>query len=582
MKTCNNTAIFSEPDDRAWSVAVGLSRRESLDLIAWSDNHTELDQRYDHAIFISTWERLTKPRLEAFHSRVQAQSHALITAPSIQEIRSLAGRLFSSPKEKVGPGWIMGDESILAHVRCPERLRTLLTDRLALDEVRRQVSQPADFGVIVGHGREDVCYFEKMAICGQRTTCHTAPCDPVACVYRKPKLHADEIRARMILYLSCGAARVGEGLYPPACRLVVSSLAKYPHALLGPLGIFTLSSGIVEVLLEALFSGAPLGVVSKECGSWYQSTYKESNPFVVVGDPTISVGCPARTYGYTKRFIDSSALVDKPSVDATEPQRSVTEYAAYLGIVLERLETLREFGISTEAVDELRCALAGKSETIARLLTVSEGSGEARASLIEFMTRVEEAVDACDCQLADELTRRSQERFFWLSSCYPWRVLVVSRPVQCPICAGDAEEKTYEHRVRPCEARIRYICSRCGIVSDYPSQGVRIAIGSKRVLRQPATRIDLTIKLSGLLPDGPVAVSGAVNGSGKTLKGRLIHRRKAWPCPSSVRPLDSETLCIRWTGERLLSGVHFAHVYGVMCLGVSEASAPIEMAAQLE
>ena len=156
----------------------------------------------------------------------------------------------------------------------------------SFSNLQKRLARRSAVGIILGHGREDVVYFESYALCGWNTTGSAISiCKTDYCPYPQKKILASTIAAEFVALLSCSAARISNGLFPLEYNLVNSLMGANTKACIAPFKLFTIRDGFIEYFVRLLESHLCISDIVYHLGSWYKSATGEENPFIALGNP---------------------------------------------------------------------------------------------------------------------------------------------------------------------------------------------------------------------------------------------------------------------------------------------------------
>ena len=343
-------------------------------------------------------------------------------------------------------------------------------------------SATAPFGVITGHGREDICYFNKFAICGQHTALENKPCNPCDCPYDLPKVHGDTFAARILVILSCSAGKIGSGLLPSNCRIHLSCQTEHVDAIIAPVGLFTITVNLVEYVTKLLLEQKTVGEIAHAAENAQKILTGENVTFAVFGDPNISAEL-------TSNRKSPRALIKPTDKIALEALRSKISHLA------DQAENLSSLSINDGTVDKFLNAQRSGAKSIGRLLKKAHTEpkcGEILSALVKDMTQTGDRIDETVVACIIEKTRR---QFFWLSHHYDWYVFKRETFNRCYICASAASIRTFVHPFRTTDVRHRTTCERCGVTEDRAgNQPISTRVEISILRGSAATEVRLALK----------------------------------------------------------------------------------------
>jgi hypothetical protein len=562
--------------DPAYYVAIKQAYVSARALRQWNFNEPPpaLSPEGQSVTLIASWKRINHTLIQLLRSSLlisgkRRRNFGLITGLSLEMLEEFATRSTIPPSTDLAPGWILADAKLLSNIRCSSR--QLLAGDLMPATLPHAIKPIADFGVLVGHGREDICYFSSFAVCGQSSLTNAVrPCHPDQCPYKLPKIYADKVTARIIVLLSCSAGKIGNGLFPSVCRLSLSSLSGGTTVCLAAHSLFTLTPGLVEYIMSLLEEGVSVGEVARLAGEWHEIATGEPDPFIVFGDPDVAP--------YRKAINKSSLVSQHWSLANTDSLKKIENISDRLANIYEGLETLKILELLPKIGFSLKLLIDEKEKTLTHLISIAKSNERARQHLESIWSKIELISQEVESTLIHQLVEKSLDDYFWLTSQYTHYVMIERRELACILCSSPAVQERFNHPFRSLNSRVRLTCSRCGIIQDYPINGSRIYINSVNIQNEKdefqaflEMEID-SVNMIGLL-------NVAINKGRKLLdKSELIvsvEPEKHFDLPCRVVPSGREQ--IRLHIRAITQGVYFAKVFWIEDLQLTVASAPISV-----
>ena len=565
--------VLSDPEDAFYEIAVEYSRTSGRALRHWRSGTLppKLAASGGSIVIVMSLPHLTHPMIMSLSRNLSINGYrkrnfGIVTGETAEAVQRYLDKLQISDK-KLEPGWVLGDAQILSNIYCETQQHP--ANLMQLETVLEVIEKQSEYGLIVGHGREDVCYFPSFAICGQRKTSDFQPCVPHNCPYPQSKIHPDQINAQVVVWLSCSAGKIGKGLFPFGCRLALSSLAGSAVACIAPEGLFTLKPGLVEYVLNNLNQGYSVGDIATLACNWHYQATGEFAPFLVFGDPDIHVGGERLAPDHDPKLRWN--LADESEMSALAQVRDGLKRMVAGIEMLEQLDLLPDSGI------HLKNTIGSDQSIILRLINLAPTHSKARQQLLATWSHCRSIMSDVTEHLVDNVSKQVDSGYFWLASHYS-SYLVRSRMNEpCALCGSDATEEVFEHPFRPSWSRVRVTCSRCGIVEDRPVDGVSIRIASIRY-SACSNSLDMRMQVNNFNKGAHgMLFVGINNGRGALETARLLSSNQtAKPVlPDTVdlaNPLHIELLL-----NPVPQGVYFVKVFWVEHLQITVASAPAEV-----
>lgn len=498
------TVLFSRDEPGSEEIAQALARTWGASLQCWllADPIPPLPRAGP-----ILWLGLADSSLDIRHAKLQAAAPQRVafllgTDPDDLRARSLRwlclGGPKSEPRELGGHPWILLPDDMAA--LAGTHAEAIQGSRITPKQLCALADRRADYALVVGHGREDVLSFGARGLCGQASTGSSwVRCRPHSCSYSFPKSGAEALRAKVLLILSCNAARLGVGLMPPDCRLALRA-ARNCAAVVAPRRLFTLSANLVRLMDAACHRGCSAAEIAELANEYQSSRHGERDVFTVLGLPWLRAGAPRPEL----KALTADIPTARSAWAEIDRQQRILDYLLQLALVSD--------------------SCARVSHLVQRIIA----TGIADAAAISVGAQ---ATDVLLELAAYELQDRTEARPYWLSSTYVARVAGMEKSASCVACGQPAVWSSQLHQ-RHCHLnRSRLTCLRCGVVLDRPSgaawRKLRWTQGGSNLRKLPlSSRLCLNLETPAS-PQFPLWVSIGINGSARdsfNVQGGSIQR----------------------------------------------------------
>ena len=239
--------------------------------LLWNENEEiERFNRFNSILLIASGTRVNESHVRKLTRNCTDRPRlefGLITGESHIEIENQLKMTRANIQEKLAPPWIISERPLEPLPNNGFRWETG-DSILKMHELQKNRTQ---LGILVGHGREDVLYLSKIAICGKNKSSTLAPsCTPTNCPYPQEKFPVRNFNAKYLCILSCSAGKIGSGLFPMSSRLGFGSIESSSLACITTRSLFTLDNDLVEEFLECLEHPTTLGALAKKIGDFYE------------------------------------------------------------------------------------------------------------------------------------------------------------------------------------------------------------------------------------------------------------------------------------------------------------------------
>jgi hypothetical protein len=467
-------------------------------------------------------------------------------------------RRFRHPEPAIGRPWLIADRTPPA----AENLDCIGPGALTDSLWQTMKDRPAPFGVIVGHGREDILAFGAgEAFCGRRRSQGREgdpDCAPGACSYPQRKRSIEGLAAAVLVLLSCNAGRIGPGLMPATARLALTASATC-RAVVAPRRLYTHNDALTDLVLAALLAGETAAEVVSRANAFQSARYGEDGVFLLLGDPDaagLAAPPPATRERATAAGLLDAGLLDTGLLDA-------------VGGALDCLDALASVGLARGEAEALRAV----GEPLEALLHDPVAPAEVFASARAFLSAVAGAREVA----AREAAHATAAGYFWLSSRYRLR-REDEQAAACPLCGAPARRQRFGHRRRPHCVRLRLTCPVCGIVEDRPDADaprLRLTAGAAREGAERRLRLPLSVTVGA----GPAFLGLGLNGLGTSLCGVpvvALANAAGDPVPDIPALAAGTTgLCVTIDTGALRPGLYFLKLFVVGAEGAGEWSIPL-------
>lgn len=558
--------VLADPRDPAYEIAIRHSHRHGRALRQWTlgEPPPPLSPQGGSVTLVASWSLLEHSTVESLRRHLgpaaDRRPWGVLTGATLSMIGNLADRLVPVPTEIRRPGWVLASRQIIDRIACPAR--TLIAEALTLTSLREATHKGAHFGVIAGHGREDVCYFANFAICGQSTCLKSRPCAKDHCPYLLDKIYADEIAARITCLLSCSAGRIGAGTLPSSCRLALSMLLGGAAACLAPTSLFSLSTGLIEYVVQLLLDGKPVGEIARLAAVWYEKATGDQDPFVVFGDPEVTSA---------ERLATGTGTLHWRLADEQECL-AVDQIASQLHDTVSGLERIQALGYLSEDGEALKTILARQDHQFAELIQLARSSDQLRAELGKLWSRIAPLRDEVELSIVRDMALRAQTEYMWLAGSYRAYSLHKGNDTTCSRCGSQARQDSFLHPFRSGLGRRRINCTLCGIVEDHGAGGVCLV---NALWQKEFSQIALDVEADSAPRYGALAVT--INkGDGVFVRSTLLgqdHGEMQVRLPARARLSKRTRIQIDLHKPR--SGVYYVKLFWIERLELTECSAPV-------
>lgn len=548
----NVDAVFSDPRDLYWPIAERLAYKLSIPLVSVLE--AKETTSYRSAYLFCSPKSLEQEIVQRMNRRGLALG--ILSAPNIDVARQVADRFGSEkPGARQSP-WVAGNTNVLPQI-VREDVQLIDTSVVDCDDFLSFMSSRASFGLIIGHGREDVCYFDNLAICGQARELPCDSCSPTNCAIQKPKVPADALSARVLFVLSCYAGKIGDGLFPPECRLSQSMLQGGASSVIAPAGIVTMTSELVSFVLESLENGLGPWELARVVEEYQQASIGETIELNVFGNP-------------------GTTSYPRPSLDGVFKKAQFHPLIDEVARINEGAKALEALELLEGRSSDLSNALENSANKLSRLSRYSISNPETNSRLKKIVGSFVGLSQEIEEDIIDLLVKRSTSGYFWVAECYDWFVRHQSLVTDCIKCGSTAKSETFTHPWHRQQSRIRVTCSRCGVVEDRSSAGPRMRIAQHSCIRN---QIVTSVELKLLETDGIGALVGASINNAREM---LNHAEIVFPSghverlPCRLQEPGPYTVKLSLLAE-IPDGVHVAKIFASKSMHLTEASTPIPL-----
>ena len=550
--------IFIHRTDPSFLLVKNSTSALEVQLITIEDIEAPFDD-CPPSLFVSSSKELSQESvIQLKNSGVEVCG--IITSKSPAGIIRLLRRILSSKKKFHTSGWVCGNEKQLLHL--PENVRKLNTDIMSIDFFLGEIGVDAMYGILIGHGREDVCYWEHFAICGQECNSPVSACAPTYCHIPKPKINMKWCQAGILLVLSCLAGKIGHGLFPAECKLSSTYLASGGRAVIAPTGLLTVTPELVITAIYLIESGVPASQIALQLHEYQREFIGEFVTFNVFGDPTAFV---SQEYMGTK---PSSPLVSK--ISTLKDRDQLLRY-------LEGLTSLATLKLlSTEAVS-LRDTLQYSLDTLGKLSYQIEKGRQPRSRFIDFYSEFREECTKIENEVAMQLFKSTNNGYFWLLERYDWFERDSGPDGQCGLCGSRTTSTKFSHPLQACTPRLLVVCENCGVIEDRDTLGVTASVTALSVLKRQNGSVGAVadIKVSSFKMGKEIVISINVNNAANSLKRSYIREIST---NSSLQPFKQKfknEYRFQIELDGCPPGVYILKIFLLSELHLTIASAPI-------
>ena len=483
-------------------------------------------------------------------------SLGIVSAPNLGQAREVCFRLAEDRSHCIAKSWI-ATSGLMSEALAGD-FEFIDTGAVKADDFRVLTRAHAGLGLVVGHGREDVCYFENFAICGQTSGLACGSCTPDECPIHKTKIFGNEVGAELLIVFSCYAGRIGEGLFPPECRLSLSLLQGSSRSIIAPAGLLTLTSDLIAVAVRAFLTGSSPADIANLCEDFHRINTGEHIELNVFGDPGVS-----------------GTVVRNMRVSARQGRKDVERLAGHLRCIESGLKSLRSLGLLPEEGEELALALERSFDKLGRLahqVAAGRSFGQKLVSIADDFRALAKGMEE---QVMQTLMWSVGERYFWLAEHYDWFKRVENDSGVCPQCLNDTRLETFRHPFETTDDRIRVSCERCGVIEDRGRSGASVTLPRYKteVSSGNNVMIELETTISG--PTKDLLIGAAINSGASLVKYSEVRYESGRVDNLPCRLREGGTVTIRIYISRPRAGIYVAKVFAVRDLHITEASSPI-------